>query len=228
VLKVALVGDSMAGDWFAPLKQIAAERHWELVTELHSVCPLTATMMVTPDIGGPYTACHAWGGAVMRDLETTIRPNVVITSDYPGLATPADPSGGTAAQEAIGDGMESYWQQLRAGGASVVAIKESPDMIINIPDCVANNPRSLGTCSIPAAKALKPDLPTVYGTAAAHGTVPLVDMNSLLCGPVSCPPVVGNVLVYQDNHHLTSTYALTTAPYLERRLLQVCKELNQA
>jgi hypothetical protein len=38
--------------------------------------------------------------------------------------------------------------------------------------------------------------------------------------------VVGNVLVYQDDHHLTSTYALTLAPYLEQRLLTVSKVLS--
>jgi peptidoglycan/LPS O-acetylase OafA/YrhL len=227
VLTVALVGDSLAGDWFTPLKQIADERHWKLVTELHSVCPLTSTMMIYPDVGGPYTACHDWGTAVMHDLETSIHPDVVITSDYPGLATPADPSGGAVAQADIGDGMADYWKQLESAGASVVAIKETPDMVINIPDCVANNPRSLDICAMPVVRAIKPDVPTLYATEAANGTVPLVDMNSLLCGPASCPPVIGNVLVYQDNHHLTSTYALTTAPYLEQRLLQVCKALNR-
>ncbi len=227
VLTVALVGDSLAGDWFTPLKQIADERHWKLVTELHSVCPLTSTMMIHPDAGGPYTACHDWGAAVMHDLETSIRPDVVITSDYPGLATPADPTGGAVAQADIGNGMAAYWKQLEARGSAVVAIKETPDMGINIPDCVANNLRSPDTCARPAARAIKPDVPTVYATEAADGTVPLVDMNSLLCGPASCPPVIGNVLVYQDNHHLTSTYALTTAPYLEQRLLQVCQTLNR-
>ncbi len=70
VLTVALVGDSMAGDWFTPLEKIAADRHWELVTELHSVCPLSSAMMITPGTGGPYTSCHSWGAAVMHDLLT--------------------------------------------------------------------------------------------------------------------------------------------------------------
>jgi hypothetical protein len=52
-------------------------------------------------------------------------------------------------------------------------------------------------------------------------------MNALICGPVSCPPIVGNVLVYQDNHHLTGTYALTIAPYLEKRLLTASKTLAE-
>jgi peptidoglycan/LPS O-acetylase OafA/YrhL len=225
VLTVALVGDSMAGDWFTPLQKIAAQRHWKLVTDLHAVCPLSSTMMITPDTGGPYTPCHAWGAAVVHDLKTSIRPNVVITSDYPGLATTRHPGGGAAAQADIGSGMASYWKDLEASGISVIAIQESPDVGVNVPACLSKF--SAAKCTVPRAKAVAPDTPTVYATQATSGKVPLIDMDSLICGPVNCPPVVGNVLVYQDNHHLTSTYALTTAPYLEKRLLKVSKTLSR-
>jgi len=226
VLTVALVGDSMAGDWFTPLEQIALQRHWRLVTDLHSVCPFSSALMITPDTGGPYTSCHAWGAAVVHDLVTSIRPNVVITSDYPGLATAAHPAGGAAAEQDIGIGMAAYWKQLEARGISVVAIKESPDVGLNVPACLSKHPAS--RCTVTRARAVAADTPTVYATRAASGTVPLIDMNALICGPVNCPPVVGNVLVYQDSHHLTSAYALTTAPYLEKRLLRVSKTLSTA
>jgi peptidoglycan/LPS O-acetylase OafA/YrhL len=228
VLTVALVGDSMAGDWFTPLARIAADRHWELVTELHAVCPLSSAMLITPDTGGPYTSCHSWGAAVLRDLITKIRPGVVITSDYPGLATVRHPAGGAAAQQDIGAGMAAYWKQLESRHISVVAIKESPDMGLNVPDCLSKNPSSPAKCAVPAARALPRNLPTVYAARAAAGRVPLINMNPLICGPVSCAPVIGNVLVYQDSHHLTSTYALTTAPYLEARLLKVSKTIAEA
>jgi peptidoglycan/LPS O-acetylase OafA/YrhL len=226
VLTVALVGDSIAGDWFTPLQQIATSRHWKLVTDLHAVCPLSSTMMITPDTGGPYTPCHSWGAAVVHDLVTSVRPNVVITSDYPGLATVRHPAGGAAAQADIGSGMASYWKNLEASGISVVAIKESPDVGLNVPACLSKHPAA--KCTVPRARAVAPDPPTVYATRAAGGKVPLINMNSLICGPVNCPPVVGNVLVYQDNHHLTGTYALTIAPYLEKRLLKVSKTLSGA
>jgi peptidoglycan/LPS O-acetylase OafA/YrhL len=228
VLTVALVGDSMAGDWFTPLESIAVKRHWKLVTDLHSVCPLSSTLMITPDVGGPYTSCHTWGKTVVHDLVTSIRPDVVITSDFPGLATVGHPGGGAAAQADIGAGMAQYWKQLQSHGISVVAIRESPDVGLNIPDCLARNPSAPARCSVPKAKAIVRDPPTEYAALATAGTVPVIDMDSLICGPVDCPPVVGNVLVYQDNHHLTSTYALTTAPYLEKRLLQASKTLSRA
>jgi peptidoglycan/LPS O-acetylase OafA/YrhL len=226
VLTVALVGDSIAGDWFAPLQAIAVQRHWKLVTDLHSVCPLSSTMMITPGTGSPYTACHTWGASVMHDLVTRIRPNVVITSDWPGLATLAHPAGGAAAQADIGAGMAQYWARLQGHGISVVAIKESPNVHVNVPDCLSKY--SPAKCTVPTAEAEIQDPPTVYATKAAGGSVPLIDMDSLICGPANCRPVVGNVLVYQDSHHLTSAYALTTAPYLEKRLLAVDKTLAMA
>jgi peptidoglycan/LPS O-acetylase OafA/YrhL len=226
VLTVALVGDSMAGDWFTPLQEIASQRHWKLVTELHSICPLTPALMVTPNTGGPYTPCHDWGAAVMHDLITSIRPDVVITSDWPGLATVKHPAGGAAAQQEIGDGMAQYWDQLESHRISVVAIRESPDVGLNVPDCISKHTQR--ECAVPKAKAEVQDPPTTFAVRAASGKVPLINMDSLICRPTICPPVIGNVLVYQDSHHLTSDYALTTAPYLEKRLLKVSKTLSGA
>jgi hypothetical protein len=68
----------------------------------------------------------------------------------------------------------------------------------------------------------------VFAVKDAGGTVPLIDMTPLLCGPVSCPPVIGNVLVYQDTHHLTSAYTQTTAPYLEHQLLAASPALARS
>jgi hypothetical protein len=41
----------------------------------------------------------------------------------------------------------------------------------------------------------------------------------LVCGRIVCAPVVGNVVVYRDSHHLTNTYSKTLVPYLQQRLL---------
>jgi peptidoglycan/LPS O-acetylase OafA/YrhL len=225
VLTVALVGDSFAGDWFTPLRQIADKRHWKLVTDLHSVCAWTSTMMITPDTGGPYTPCHAWGVSVLHDLLTRVRPNVVITSDYPGLATIGHPAGGPPSQADIGAGMARYWTQLEHQGISVVAIRESPLLGIDEPACVARNPGSPARCDQSVVKVISAHPPTLYAAAAMAGRVHVINMNPLICGPRECSPVVGNVLVFQDNHHLTSTYSLTTAPFLERRLLAADKTL---
>jgi hypothetical protein len=43
-------------------------------------------------------------------------------------------------------------------------------------------------------------------------------MTDAICGPETCAPVVGNVLVWRDSHHLTASYSRTIAPALERAL----------
>jgi hypothetical protein len=48
----------------------------------------------------------------------------------------------------------------------------------------------------------------------------MVDANSLICAPRVCAPVVGNVLVYSDRHHLTWPYSNSTAPFIARLLLK--------
>jgi peptidoglycan/LPS O-acetylase OafA/YrhL len=217
-LTVVLVGDSVAGNWFPALDKLALRYHWKLITDVHGVCTFTATMLVEPGTSTPYTACHQWGASVLHDLLTSIHPNVVITSELPELGTVSDPRVGTKAYADISVGMASYWTQLENHGISVVPIEETPTISFNPPDCVAKYGESSAKCEEPASSAIHSDTPTVQATRLMDGKVKLVDMNQFICGPTECPSVVGNVLVYFDEHHLTSNYSRTMAPYLAPRL----------
>jgi peptidoglycan/LPS O-acetylase OafA/YrhL len=227
VLTVALVGDSAAGEWFDALNAIAAHRHWKLVTELHSSCPWTSTLVLNWNGIGELTACQAWGAAVLHDLTTTIRPNVVITTDYPSLlSTPGHPvNASPAAMAEIGAGMAQYWTRLEAAGISVTPIRETPDLVEDVPTCVDQHPADLAQCDVPVSAAILPDSPVTDAAKLMSGKVTVVDANSLICGPKVCAPVVGNVLVFGDRHHLTGPYSTSTAPFLESLLLKANRVL---
>jgi peptidoglycan/LPS O-acetylase OafA/YrhL len=220
VLTVAMVGDSIDGNWFPALEEIALQRHWKLVTDLHGTCEWTATMLVDFTTGRPYTACYQWGQAALHDLLTKIKPNVVITSGLPEDGTVAHPTPGPAAFPAIGAGMAQYWTDLENHGISVVAIKETPFLNFPVPDCIAKYGRNSPQCMRPTAQAIAPDPPTIRASRDTGGKVKVIDMNNFICGPTECQPVVGNVLVYLDGRHLTATYARSLTKYLEPRLLQ--------
>jgi peptidoglycan/LPS O-acetylase OafA/YrhL len=227
VLTVALVGDSAAGEWFDALNAIAVRRHWKLVTELHSSCPWSSTLVLNWNGIGELTACQAWGKTVLHDLITTIRPNVVITTDYPSLlSTPDHPvNASPAAMAEIGAGMAQYWTQLAAAGISVTPLKESPDLVEDVPTCVDQHPSDLAQCDVPVSTAILRDSPVTDAAKLMNGKVTVVNANSLICGPRVCAPVVGNVLVYGDRHHLTGPYSKSTAPFLEPLLLKASKIL---
>jgi peptidoglycan/LPS O-acetylase OafA/YrhL len=217
-LTVALVGDSIAGNWFPALQTLALRYHWKLVTDMHAVCTFTATWLVEGGASGPYTACHQWGVSVLHDLLTSIQPDVVITSDLPDLGSAADHQVGQQAYADIAAGMANYWTQLEDHGISVVPIEETPTMSFYPPDCVAKYGASSSKCEEPPAKAIKSDPPTVQATRLMNGKVKLIDMDKYVCSSTECPSVVGNVLVYFDAHHLTSNYSNTMAPYLAPEL----------
>jgi peptidoglycan/LPS O-acetylase OafA/YrhL len=227
VLTVALVGDSAAGEWFDALNAIAAHRHWKLVTELHSSCPWSSTLVLNWNGIGELTACQTWGAAVLHDLITTIRPNVVITSDYPSLLSTPDHhvNASPAAMAEIGAGMAQYWTQLEAAGIAVTPIKETPDLVEDVPTCVDQHPNDLTQCDVPVSTAILQDSPVTDAAKLMNGKVTVVNANSLICGPKVCAPVVGNVLVFGDRHHLTGPYSKSTAPFLEPLLLKANKTL---
>jgi hypothetical protein len=218
-LKIALVGDSMAGNWWAPLAQIATQEHWELITELHATCAWTATQLYDPVNKGAYPTCYQWGVSLLHDLITTVKPDVVITSELASETSLAHPKDGPQASAEVGAGMATYWRQLQDHGIGVIAIRETPITAgLNPPACVAKHATDEQACAVPKGKAVLPDPPSTYADRDLDGTVPVINMNSLICGPAVCPAVVGNVLVYMDSHHLTQSYTETLAPYLRGKL----------
>jgi hypothetical protein len=48
--------------------------------------------------------------------------------------------------------------------------------------------------------------------------VTVIDPLPWMCLDTKCPIVIGNVLVYRDNHHITPPFARLVAPMLDAQL----------
>ena len=73
-----------------------------------------------------------------------------------------------------------------------------------------------------AGRRLSPISPIAHDrplAEAARGVtgVTVIDPATVLCSATGCPAVVGNVLVYRDNH-LSDTYVRTISRWLEAQL----------
>jgi hypothetical protein len=55
-----------------------------------------------------------------------------------------------------------------------------------------------------------------------------VDLTRFFCDRATCYPVVGGVLVYHDQNHMTPLFARTLGPYLERAVDAVRLHLARA
>jgi peptidoglycan/LPS O-acetylase OafA/YrhL len=218
-LTVAIAGDSVADQWRTPIQEMAKQRHWRVVVELHGECPWTATMTAQLRTSDPYPKCQIWGKNVLDGLVNTYHPDVLVTSARPVLGTPSHSTPDATSFGQIADGMVTYWRRLAAHGTRIIAIKESPEPGRNVPDCLSRPGATPQNCATPLSRAIVKKSPLEQAVAKSGGLARLIDMNSLICGPQTCNPIVGNVIVYRDTHHLTLTYIDTLRPYFQRKLL---------
>lgn len=108
-------------------------------------------------------------------------------------------------------------RRLRATRAPVAIMAATPTAPTNVPACVSGALDDLEKCAFALAGSVKG--PPVNADAAAQaGGVAVVDPLPVLCPGGRCPAVIGDVLVYRDNNHITATYSRTLGPWLSRRL----------
>jgi peptidoglycan/LPS O-acetylase OafA/YrhL len=215
---VVVVGDSHAAQWVPALQVIAAQRHWKLLSYTKSSCPLTPTLLAGAT-GKPYVACQTWV-ANMMSIFATIRPAIVITSSYSGyqaLGSDEKPLPATASNAAIASGFRSLWTTLTRDGTAVEVIADNWAPGFDVPDCVSQHPTALTTCAFDRATAKRTD-PQLLALSTPLPGVATVNLDTAVCPTSRCAPVIGGVLVYRDNSHLTKTYVLTLTPRLAAAL----------
>ena len=211
-LRVALAGDSHAGQWLAAVKVAAEVNGWHLDTFLRSGCGISTVSSPSP---GAATRCVAWNASVLSALSSGSY-DVVIVSERSSLVGGGRKSPVAVAEES--KGIATSWGRITASGARVIALRDTPQPVsAGIPDeptCVEAT--SASECSFPRARGLVPD-PQISAVERTPGAK-LVDLTDYFCGQSTCAPVVGGVLVYSDGHHMTGVYSATLGPYLGRAL----------
>lgn len=220
---IALVGDSKALQWISALDSIGKKRGWKVVTFTKSACSFTAADIAQD--GAPYASCSAWNDAVTQQLFER-KPDVVLTSQGKDVAlNKAGNVHSGQSTEAMIKGLEHRWSALAKAGMTVVAMRDNPippNDIRPVYECVDEHRHALGECTFPRTAAERLGAGDVQ-LAAVKGVpgVELVDLNDYVCPGATCPPVIGNVLVYRQGSHLTRTYVDTLAPRLEKQLAPI-------
>jgi peptidoglycan/LPS O-acetylase OafA/YrhL len=205
-----LVGDSHADQWVDALDEIATQRKWRLTLVTKSRCPYTS-LTVTSSFAA---SCEAWNRNVAAYLATK-RPAVIITSqaEY-GVTTPNGALAHARSARVMAADMKSNYGKLIEAGTKVVVLLNTPGPRINMGDCISGNGGRLKKCAVPRSKAMQGIGVAQTAVAKALPDVSLINLNDAICPVDPCAPVIGGVLVYIDNNHITRTYGLSLAPRL--------------
>lgn len=100
--------------------------------------------------------------------------------------------------------------------APVLYPEDIPYPLDDVPACVSDHPDDVSTY-LATADATSTPFRDIERSATRAAKVPLVSTNDMLCGAVACPVIVGDVLMYRDESHLTTVASEALArPLLAR------------
>lgn len=214
---LVLVGDSHAAHWAPAMIKLAERNGWRLEIFTRSACGFADVEMVGPG-STEYPKCTQWNEEVLDEIIKS-SPDLVITSNSSiRRVWDSRPLSAGASADLFSDGLHRAWERLNSSEIPVVAIRDTPRMDIDVPECVSANASQLTECSVPRRQAVdtqpKPDLEAAAGLSRTG----VIDANGWICPEESCSPIIGNVLVWRDGHHLTETFSKTLATPVEELL----------
>ena len=210
---IALAGGSHAEHWITALDLLGRLHHFKVVTYMKMGCPLTTEELplVMGDLR-PYPGCREWNKRVMPKLISDHPDFVFTTSTRPWNIRPGDVMPATY----IG-----IWQTLSDNKIPILAMRDTPWMVRNgqpyFPaDCLASGGNAI-SCGIKRSDVLSDHNQTLDFVAQFPLLKPL-DMSDAVCRKDICRAVEGNVLLYRDAHHISTTYMRTMAGELGRQI----------
>lgn len=175
-----------------------------------SICPPVEIAVWQPGAGRPYTECSSWLASAL-DRVRSDHPRLVVV----GVARHYGPEYRfTVYSKAWLDGLASVVAQLRATGTAVVVLGPTPRPSGDVPECLAGHLATATACGRPVRDAVDSNGAAAERRAATTVGGSYLDVVRWVCGQRVCPPMVGDLLVYRDDNHLTTSITGWLTPVL--------------
>ena len=202
-----VMGDSHANAWFPAMVAFATEHHWRFVLYAKAGCPPGNYPNYFSELTNRvYTECDTWRSSVFDRVDALKPAVVIVTSQTRTVAV--EPAG-----------MATTVDNLKASGARVIYLEDTPypgTTVGAIPDCLAAHPDDVQQCSLDRSDPLNRLDTMIQRTteadAAKTAGATIWDPTEWFCTATTCPPIIGNIVVYSDNSHTTATYITWLAP----------------
>jgi hypothetical protein len=221
---IDLVGDSHTSQWLSGFQRAANEHHWHVRIYAKLSCPFN--MQPIELAGKPATLCTRWNTAVRNDVLQQ-HPTLVVTTAKPYQVM----KGGQVLSETdsippLTSGYRRLWDRLNAAGIPVAALDDTPVPNFDLVGCVEAHRHDLLRCTGARAD-FYPGATALLRAASTDANVSRLHFNDFVCPWARCAAVIGDVLIWRDNHHLTATYARTAHRQIGNRVAALLAGLRR-
>ncbi|MBP1819472.1 hypothetical protein [Mycobacterium sp. OAE908] len=205
---LVLIGDSQAWMWSRSVAEIAQSLGYSFGLVYQAGCHLPLLKWGRSEKNVTDEQCDAWRNGAINWVAQH-HPAVVIAA-----------SGGhrikNVTDEEYADAYAAAIRRLQAPDRRVAVVGSVPLMDQDPPRCLAGNSSSALKCSTEAIKATHVQHADFDASSKAGASY--VNIAPWLCTADVCPAIIGNYLAYQNQFHLTSTFAESLAPVMREAL----------
>ena len=135
-----------------------------------------------------------------------------------GTITSGDPD----QDERYSEEQVEAWALLADADIPVITIRGTPRFSFSVPECLETQ-HSIEACSVERSTALADESP--LDAVVLPDLVSTVDLSPAFCNDQICLPVIGDIVVYRDQGHVTATYSKATVALLRQELEVVAPQL---
>ena len=203
---VVLFGDSHMQQWQPAFIRAGTYAHWRVVNWTKAGCAPQEVAEFNAQLNRVYTECYTWRAQTLRRI-AKLNPTAVVV-------TGADVEAQNISSAAFAKATLATVRTLQQTTTSkIVYLEDTPFPGFDVAECVAAHLDDVKACNLRLRKAYNwSRFRAVDRALRKLGGVTLVDPAGWICADRACPAVVGNLLVFRDDSHLTVGFSRWLAP----------------
>ena len=202
---MVLYGDSHAAHWFPALEEIAVDREIELVVLTKGGCPTASVAIPTAILA---QQCPIWRDAAIERMNE-LEPDLIVMT-----ASHEYPNSGVEWSA----GMAETVDRVAPLTSRLVMLGDNPNARDLPSNCLSSNLFSASVCSNSREAAIVQDRIEIEYSIATQRSLEFIDTTDWFCTERTCPMMVGDILLYRDATHLSTTASEFMRPVLELAL----------
>jgi hypothetical protein len=200
---LVIFGDSHAGMWLTAIRYAAARAGWRVRIFYFPGCPAPDLTFYSQTTNSPNTGCNEFRTDAIKAIRK-VHPNMLVVTS---ASLAQEVSKGVIATSAQWEtGYSETLSHLKMAGTQLVVIGDIPVLAEDDATCLAGHESNVKACMTPVTQAEEGVYNSAEEQAASANGAKYIPTKQWMCNQL-CVPIVGKIRVYNNQFHISATYA---------------------